>query len=1333
METELKLLLMRMYHKIVRLANYAAKEWDMQWTLTAVAVLAVVIFILREKPVTNLVIWLKNKLVRLFKWLWKQFKKLLVHLHINNLSPKLNRFTEEVDGLSALKFGRYNRPHYLTLSWNSDLSAILQNIYGHDTDTVKLEEARINQESNNHWHIFDKGCVFDFAEPLSIIDELQGIRPERPLDGIIVCISSEELLNNDFRTIQARAEQFHKQLWQIQIKQHFVLPVYILVTDCDELTGFDTFWQNSIVKPHHDELLGWSNPHEKCRDFERQWIVDGMQTLCHNLRILQRKLLFNVPSKLATLLFPQQLERLQKPLANFCESLFHQSSFHHSFMLRGFYFTGSLSNTDAEEDLNQNSEINTQPLFIKDLFAKKIFAEANIAFAPSQKLFSSNRKLKTFQYLAFSAFLLMSSWLSYELVLFDRQVANLTSAIYTQESTEYDLTHQQDSVNLTLDNMTKMKASNLFYWSIPATWYGYYDQKLMNYFAENIFGDRIFPVMECQISSQIATSLEQFPDSDKFTQWLDGLVHSYQQRNNLSELMHRTDLTQQEVKTLFNLLVAEILGNTLPTSFNKRSDIYFDAIRKKSYASAINECPFGEIEDEQAWSFIAIQLQRFEQTIKHQVAAPSAFFAQLQKLESLPINKSDPNDFFRHLELYLNWSANMSSHWLNHEGYGVCQNVASSIQTLTHKINDLDKAPEWISKELIGKFEQTCTQLADAQLEIDQPLVQPSLYTESHHNRIMFSVEANKLQMAMQSLANLSFINAKPDADLAKYAEEFFWSVEHLNQALAYYQEYKLFAETNYSSITLVPSVDGDRQAQLGQAVALKQLEQAMLNSISRARIKAQLGQLYRPVNRQEAEVAAYLGNFSEVKGLLLQLHQVFIELNFAQSNQQFLSLAHNHAYYLLQKVDKLYKNSHVYQPLTEPFWGAHQYIKAMFGIASEGQLSDYLASQSDRMSYIALNYVEPLLFFLSATQARATNYQLYSLWQNTLVELDKQTQHKDAQNSQQGLIDFMNNQLLLTDQSNCFKQGKEFISPQSNNQFAIAQRHIVKKAKNLCQSYTADQILKEYKNLFRAFTDRLANKYPFTRAHQTRAISPREIKDFLEIYPGKSTGLAKRMEILQWSKRDSAHKALYQDATQFVVQLDRALDFFSSAIASLEAGSKAGLELNIEFDVLPEQAQQVNHITQWTLSVGSQLSGFPNDEDTNQKTAIWRPNNSISMELDWAKNSPYQATPVLGKKQQEQLIYESSGMWSLLDFITKYRSDIHDEHALSDASILLNFNAELLGDNGAKIHPNAIALARVTLLGPDATTKELKAILLPDAFPSYAPDIDPSTQGATP
>jgi type VI secretion system protein ImpL len=112
-----------------------------------------------------------------------------------------------------------------------------------------------------NWYFFNEGVVIDVAGDFvlradgtanhrgwnTISRLLQKHRPRRPLDGVVLTIPCTDLvgaveLNNERRfQLEQKAICFYKKLWQSQRILGMRLPVYVLVTKCDEVTGFTGF------------------------------------------------------------------------------------------------------------------------------------------------------------------------------------------------------------------------------------------------------------------------------------------------------------------------------------------------------------------------------------------------------------------------------------------------------------------------------------------------------------------------------------------------------------------------------------------------------------------------------------------------------------------------------------------------------------------------------------------------------------------------------------------------------------------------------------------------------------------------------------------------------------------------------------------------------------------------------------------------------------------------------------------------------------------------------------------------------------------------------------
>ena len=1314
--------------------NFAIENWSMQTSILMFSFLAFALFLIKEKPVTDTLRWLKKQLVMLVKagyfWFRNKFSKQAAGKSDSD-SP-FRRLINSLGAISTTKKSLYDTPTYMALSVGADIPELMKSANSGDPHKLILQS-----DESTDWFIFNQGTVLNFQQPEKITSELIYHRPERPLDGIVLFVSAS-LFDKSRDEIEREAEKQLRILWKLQKAFKFVLPVYLVVADCHKVEGFSNFWMRDELRQHQNKILGWSNPHEKHHPYESEWISGGLNQVTNTLRELHNNFIKAPasPADMDLLLFPNRLMKRAPAIDLFCSTLFSRSNYHESFMFRGFYFCGKL-NTESRGQLPHS-------ILLEELFSKRIFAEANLAYAPQQKLFSSNQRLRMFQYVAGATLLFASVWLAMDASELHGQSDNLTEKIASLPAapTIDDASRNIKYVNSVLKHVSGMDASSMHFWSIPSSWFSPFQSRLQNYFANQVFGDIVFPAFECRanhlISEQNARSGEQ-----PYELWVEGLASNFVLQQQLHDLMESTDYGPEKVEQEFGELVKQLFGTPLPESFYEKSSVYFSAISDKEYKPGLRVkkngdqaslkgvyCFSPKINEQQIWQDVQFMSNQFADNLPGMIAAPSGFFETLLSLPGESVQQgwySHEINFAKQLEQYLTWAESIEQKWLlNPDTGNQCNQLSLSLDQIADEI--------YPDGRVFNKaFVKRCHEQTVAQMVKDDTILTSGLYEIGRDDKeILFSPRARSLLTSMRAISGLPFIGASQPTDLDNSVTEFYWSVEKLNAALRMFDEYQAFAKQSYSSMSLPTSNTQKDESYLAQAVALKQLQQAMLSAVSASRITVDpMGNAaqFRPINKREAQIQSYITNFKQAQNALTGLYNAFKTLEFEDSQAWLVEVTEEHAHGLLQKIDSLYQDSYVYTPLAHPNWGAHVYTRAMFGVDGEGQLEDYLQAQSNRISLIAFNYVEPLLVFLKQTESQYADgkYALFSKWNNTLVELHKAQQNKDTATTQLVLETFYKDQLANTNQSNCFEQSKLFAKPQQNDLFAKSQRNIIDAAKALCDSYKSEQIQGEYVALFNAFTKQLANKYPFTRSDAARPVSPAAIKAFIDKYPGKKSGLAKRMDILTWAKRDSEDKADYQKAREFVRQLDESLAFFEALIGASQSPNSPGLEVAVEFDVLPEQAKMVTHIGQWQFSMGHANLSFPSIETQSKPHNLyWLPGNPVELQLSWAESSPFTPTAEKGTTRGNELVFSSNDTWSLLTFLEKHHTQRLDTESLMDESILLGFGAKVTSGNGnQKVEPStlaALALMRVTLFGFDPETKQQVAVKLPGSFPQNAP-----------
>ncbi len=253
---------------------------------------------------------------------------------------------------------RYRAPWYLLAGETKSGKTSLVNSNGLSESVNELIDKsgrRLN------WYFFDEGVVIDVAGDYvlrqdrtayhrgwnTILRLLQKHRPQRPLDGIVLTIPSTDLfgpeLNHERRfELEQKANCLYKKLWQAQKILGMRLPVYILVTKCDEITGFSSFCRQLPPKLH-TQMFGWSNPATLDTAYKPEFVAQAFESIHKHLSWLQFEIYAErdeIQDADDLFLLPAAIQSIREPLSVYLDSLFKQSAYHESYLFRGIYFCG---------------------------------------------------------------------------------------------------------------------------------------------------------------------------------------------------------------------------------------------------------------------------------------------------------------------------------------------------------------------------------------------------------------------------------------------------------------------------------------------------------------------------------------------------------------------------------------------------------------------------------------------------------------------------------------------------------------------------------------------------------------------------------------------------------------------------------------------------------------------------------------------------------------------------------------------------------------------------------------------------------------------------------
>ncbi|HAB01447.1 MAG TPA: type VI secretion system membrane subunit TssM, partial [Pseudomonas sp.] len=251
-----------------------------------------------------------------------------------------------------------------------------------------------NQEEAGKWRAF--------------LGLLRQHRQRRPLNGLIVAVSIEDILHAGADARERLAKRLRERIQEAHELLELRLPIYLVFTKCDLLPGFTHFYRQ-LDAHSRDEVMGKTFSHQgfEQSDWSMRFatamneLVEHWQALADQ-QLLQQDIQLTRRDPVAYSL-PLELAAIKPLLNTFVADLLRANPYQSAELLRGFYFTSAL---DADEPANGRyaSQVRerfalaapsngaaaisqAEPLFIASLFRKVIIPDQHLV-----ALYTSNRR-----------------------------------------------------------------------------------------------------------------------------------------------------------------------------------------------------------------------------------------------------------------------------------------------------------------------------------------------------------------------------------------------------------------------------------------------------------------------------------------------------------------------------------------------------------------------------------------------------------------------------------------------------------------------------------------------------------------------------------------------------------------------------------------------------------------------------------------------------------------------------------------------------------------------------------------------------------------------------
>ncbi|WDE09381.1 type VI secretion system protein [Thalassomonas haliotis] len=1366
------------------------------WLLKSGNQLLQYLFALIVAGIKTLFAWLVAPFRLLSQWLgkFKQAKRKKFRwqwLHLGQVRRAVNAMKY----LTTKRDWRYNMPWFLLIGeQGSGKTALIKAVTRGRRAQLQPREKKL-KDPGSGWHFFDHAVVIDqdnkspgnsdglddaldqetpaFHEAeLSpqqrnkrfsyLIELLHWYRPERPVDGIILTVSAKSLMKcREPATLLALGEDLFQQLWQVQKQTGFVLPVYLVVTQCDGIEGFDAFWQAQPLQ-RRDEMIGWSNPYRLDHAFSKDWLKEAFHQVLENLQAAQLQVAASgqeIGDIDRFMLFRHNFCGLFKPLKAVISSAFARNSFQEALPLRGIYFTGALKNKVS---------------FVNDVVNRKVFAEKHLAFPLEQRYFSTQKTLRRFQLGSMAAAVLLTLLMTFDGIRLNFYTEVVQGKLRALVSARQDCTGEGLDTYRMLSDLTQISERPLLM-SLPLSWLHIQAHKEQKLVANELFQKTLFVSLECRLKIRAQTlgletekkdAEQNYQGAIEDIKTFSHLLQQYQLNREhflaLAEPINNPRGVGKKLKTLLNYLY----DRPVPEAVDTDASLLTGALVLLNYNVDWDEDNQSLISQDKLLSHLDYLTENLHTELAEYTQDVPLVKLQLisEKIQLLPADKAlPPSRLVENIDEFQRWLARTQKDWLSATAFtSPCGDVYQLMGRLRQELVAVGFDKKRLAAMVDRFSEKHCDREVRHKLAALNIPPFGALFTTNDQGRLSFSPAIEGLAEQIAAAKALAYVktgyNAVSDSAEPVVAWEESTLQELLNNLLSYQDFLSRFSQEQK------PFFSNALNRRL-QRVTERLLSEAMVRPYE----QTPAGYLIADqATATESSLGKSVASFKGVSGLLLQINSLLKQLGDSGNAIRLQQASHTFVLEQLEQLEKLVAENQLYTPVLTPRWDSRDFARILFNLDTDKQIISYLTNQRQRLSYLAYNYAEPLIGFLQNSSGLSD--KLAQRWFYTLSDLGRY-QRNEPDNQALALENFVSETLAGLTASNCYDK-TAFDHQAANTGWFVTRRiQLQRQVSVQCLDAGDKEVINRYLAIRDRFNQQLAGRFPFSPVDKAgiRDVSSKQLQRFFNYYRQASKNLLADMNTLDslqqtksttgpdstpttakdgktsGGRAKSAQKAKKRTSTEplpaswreFISQMNTVSDFFSQSWNSKQ--KQWQVPLTIEFSALPQYAKGSDQIIDWRLQSGKQQASFPNGENL----LLWQVGEPLSLDLRWATGSAFKPLmpalsgdldsrvnpPLRVDQSQLSASFNSQGNWGLFEWLARYTSKgMNGLKASRQDETLLAFQVPVqlktAPEPGKQTQKQAYLSRSNLLVWVEVTDKQgdAKKLPLPGVLPAYAP-----------
>jgi type VI secretion system protein ImpL len=328
-------------------------------------------------------------------------------------------FSRAVQSLKSSKLGRSGRdalgmlPWYVMIGPSASGKTTAIRSSGIKMPSGKGGKVRgVGGTRNCDWWMTNDAILLDTAgrwstdeddreEWLAFLDLLKRTRPKKPINGILVAIGAPDLAG-EVEEIGELARSLRERIDEVTGRLDMVVPVYLMVTKCDLLSGFvESF--GDLKDRERGQIWGFTLPvagdvDDHVEVFAQHF--DDLVDTAERYAVVRMGEERRVEARDRIHAFPRQFDSLRQGMIDLVASLFDRSVYQDAPIMRGVYFTsGTQEGRPIDRIMASMAEafgVRPQTLaapvtkpksyFVRDMFQRVVFPDAEVAVRSSRAL-----------------------------------------------------------------------------------------------------------------------------------------------------------------------------------------------------------------------------------------------------------------------------------------------------------------------------------------------------------------------------------------------------------------------------------------------------------------------------------------------------------------------------------------------------------------------------------------------------------------------------------------------------------------------------------------------------------------------------------------------------------------------------------------------------------------------------------------------------------------------------------------------------------------------------------------------------------------------------------